>query len=222
VKLFRSSEIDRMRLLDIPESGMGYQVIHAWNEPYVVFNATVLVALSQLLESSFTADDYDFLTGDPDGERASSLPILDAGGVFELAYNDFDADFRTTQTALAFNRNAIQPGSGLFLPNRPLSYYRFSAYYRDRRVERTGFRPGTYATTYNDLHYVPSGFAAVGRYALPNPASAKYVFQIVTFAKPDLMGTATPNYSQAGGGVEVYFKNAARNASDCSFMINAG
>jgi hypothetical protein len=121
-----------------------------------------------------------------------------------------------------FNRNAIEPSPRIFAPNRPYSYYRFAAFYKDKRVDSRGFKAGTYATTYSDLHFVPSGFAAVGGYALPNPASAQYVFQIVTFYRPDLMATATLNYGQAGGGVEVYFKNGARNAAGCSFSINAG
>lgn len=222
MEMFRSSEGDSERLLNLPESGMGYQIIYAWDEPYVVFNATVLVSLSQLIEEQFTVGDYEILSGNPEGERINSLDTRDARGKFELTFNDFDSEFRKIDTGLAFNKNAIQPGAGLFLPNRPLSYYRFCAYYLDKRVDKFGFKPGTYATTFNDLHFVPSGFAAVGRYALPNPASAKYIFQIVTFDKPDLMGTASPNHSQAGGGVEVYFKHGAKNAPGCSFMINAG
>jgi hypothetical protein len=220
--MFRTSADDRERLVALPESGMGYQIVHAWGQPHVVYNATVLISLAALLETHFVAEDYDFLVGDPDGEKVNSLIMRDALRNFELIFNDFDPEFRKLGGSLAFNRNAIQPGGGAFIPNRPQSYYRFSSYYRDKRVDSHGYKPGTYATTFNDLHSVPSGFAAVGRYALPNPASAKYVFQIVTFDRPDLMGAATPNYGQAGGGVEVYFRSGARNAQGCSFMINTG
>ncbi len=82
--------------------------------------------------------------------------------------------------------------------------------------------PGTYATTYSDFHLVPSGFAAVGRYALPNPASARFLFQITTYDRPTFMGTATPNFGQAGGGVEVFFQSQATNAPGASFMIDIG
>jgi len=222
MQMLRSSPADSERLLSLPESGMGYQIIYTWGEPYVAFNATILITLAQLHEGPFTAEDYDYLTGDPDGEKVRSLESIETQGDLKLVFNDFDADYHDGDLGLESNRNAIRPGTGVFLPNRPHSYYRFSAFYKDKRVDGKGFKPGTYATTYNDLHFVPSGFAAVGRYALPNPASAKYVFQIITFDKPDLMATATPNYSQAGGGVEVYFKSGAKNAPGCSFMINAG
>jgi hypothetical protein len=174
------------------------------------------------LEERFSDEDYEVLSGDPDGEKVTGLTTRDIFLNFELAFSDFEAELRTRPINLNFNRNAIEPSPRIFAPNTPYSYYRFAAFYRDKRVDPTGFKPGTYATTYNDLHFVPSGFAAVGRYALPNPASAQYVFQIVTFDHPDLMATATPNYGQAGCGVEVYFKNGARNAAGCSFRISAG
>ena len=68
---------------------------------------------------------------------------------------------------------------------------------------------GTYATTYNDIRMVPSGFAAVGRYALPNPLSSKYAYVILTDTVPQIVGTTVPNFGQAGGGVDVLFKNGA-------------
>lgn len=93
---------------------------------------------------------------------------------------------------------------------QPRMYFRLSAFRRDRRVMPDGgFVRGTYATTYNDLKMVPSGFAAVGRYALPSTLSARYVFPIVTGASPIYVGTTTPNFGQAGGGVEVLFPNGA-------------
>lgn len=201
---------------------MGYQIIHAQGEFYIVVNATVVIPLAQMLEERFSEEDYEVLSGDPDGEKVRGIRTRDTLSNFDLAFSDFEAEFRTQPIDLNFNRNAIEPGPRVFAPDTPYSYYRFAAFYRDRRVDATGFKPGTYATTYNDLHFVPSGFAAVGRYALPNPASAQYVFQIVTFDKPDLMATATPNYGQAGGGVEVYFRMGARNAAGYSFRISAG
>ena len=58
------------------------------------------------------------------------------------------------------------------------------------------------------MHFVPSGFAAAGRYNLPNPASSKYISPIVTYKKPNLMGTAAPNYGQAGGVWKCFLRMA--------------
>jgi hypothetical protein len=93
----------------------------------------------------------------------------------------------------------------------PMAYFRFSANKADPRVLPNGdFIAGTYATTYNDLRMVPSGFAAVGRYALPSPLSARYMFMIMTNSVPQLVGTAVPNFGQSGGGVEVLFRSGAK------------
>jgi hypothetical protein len=47
-------------------------------------------------------------------------------------------------------------------------------------------------------------FAVVGRYALPNLLPATYRFDIaVAMGVPGLVGTVSPAFGQAGGGVEV-------------------
>ena len=73
---------------------------------------------------------------------------------------------------------------------------------------------GTYATTEWDSHIVPSGLAAVARYALPNPMPAIYCFRIApSQGIPILVGTTSPAYSQAGGGVEVRFNQPTQAVS---------
>lgn len=79
----------------------------------------------------------------------------------------------------------------------------------DPHANDTGkVKDNTYATTAKDFEEVPSGFSAVGRYALPNPRSARYVYTIVPHrsdSKPVRGGTVRPANNQAGGGVEVVF-----------------
>jgi hypothetical protein len=213
---------DSATLLALPESGMGYQIIASGEDLFIVFNVSTVLDLSEFLEGNFSEADYDYLSGDPDFLAEGNLRSFDVGKKFELVFSDFDTDFERSDIPFKHNPNAIPPRTIRAKRVPPFSYYRFSAYFKDKRVNAQGFKPGAYATTYNDLHFVPSGFAAVGRYAIPNPASARFVFQIVTFDRPDLMATATPNNVQAGGGVEVYFKNSARNIPDASFPISIG
>lgn len=94
-------------------------------------------------------------------------------------------------------------------------FARVSAFPNDRRVKADGsLEPGTYATTIEDLRLVPSGFAAAGRYALPNPVAARYVYMIVPGGGHLINGgTARPAHLQAGGGVEVMFVNGAPSGS---------
>jgi len=212
-----------MRLLREPESGMGYQIISYRKEAIVIFNASLAISLNDLRSRKFKESDYSLLSGDPEYTSKQAYEPLQLMDDFRISFSLFESELRTDQFGLSFTESVVAPPDYVISRTTPTSYYRYSAYYRDRRVDKDGnYIPGTYATTYADMHFVPSGFAAVGRYALPNPASARYVFQIVTFDKPSLVGTATPNFGQAGGGVEVLFKNGAKNKPGNSFPINVG
>ena len=97
----------------------------------------------------------------------------------------------------------------------PRVFHRFSAYNPDRRVDPvTGsFLPGTYAAPESEVPFVPTGFLAVGRFALPNnlPASHHYETEASGGTSVDF-GTVAPAFGQAGGGVEAYFAGGAVNA----------
>jgi hypothetical protein len=73
---------------------------------------------------------------------------------------------------------------------------------------------GTYGFPESELDFVPTGFAAVGRYALPDlpPACRRYEI------RPDTgdtvqCGASVPLYGQAGGGVEVMFPKQLKTAA---------
>lgn len=211
-------------LLAKPESGMGYQILNYRNSPLVVFNATVAISLEELRSKRFTENDYDILSGDPEKNYNHQYEYLRDIEFVEIIFSLLQNDLRTDLFGLSFSEQVIEPPETLISSKFPNAYYRYSPFSKDKRVDSISgdFLPGTYATTYSDMHFVPSGFAAVGRYALPNPASARHLFSITTFDKPDLIGTATPNFGQAGGGVEVLFKNGATNEPGHSFQINVG
>jgi hypothetical protein len=104
---------------------------------------------------------------------------------------------------------------------QPRMFFRFHAKEQDPRVKDGKFARGTYATTFNDLRMVPSGLAAVGRYALPIPESGRYVRSIVTNVEHK-MGTSLPRFSQSGGGVEVMFVNGAEPIPDGAHQLDLG
>ena len=91
------------------------------------------------------------------------------------------------------------------------AYVRFNAFHPDPRIRPDGsFVPGTFATTLRDSRVVPSGLAAVGRYALPNPFPANRQYYIVPIAGTQtISGAVIPNFGQAGGGVEILFPRGA-------------
>lgn len=82
-------------------------------------------------------------------------------------------------------------------------FYRFSGMAIDPCFDGRTLRRGTYLTTESDHGYANTGFAAVGRYALPLPVPASILFVYQLPAGTDLfVGTVLPNYGQSGGGVE--------------------
>ena len=89
------------------------------------------------------------------------------------------------------------------------TFYRVSAFRNDKNIGSKGeVAPQTYSTTDTDIKEVPSGLAAVGRYALPSRLPAVHVFLIEPPKDTDVAyGTVTPANGLAGGGVEAYFPN---------------
>lgn len=99
---------------------------------------------------------------------------------------------------------------GSFSPStqRNEVFFRYSAFLHDRRINSVdgSVRKGTYATTSSDATLVPSGLAAVGRYALPNHFPASYQYELRPPVGTSIFcGNSAPNYNQAGGGVEILF-----------------
>ena len=94
-------------------------------------------------------------------------------------------------------------------------FYRYSAFNPDKRVDpKTGsFLAGTYAAPGSEVPFLPTGFVAVGRFALPNVLPASYRYEIDAPVETSVdFGTVAPAFGQAGGGVEAYFANAVTNA----------
>lgn len=208
----RLTEEDQNKLVIEPETGMGFQVIWATvgsksPKRYVAFGSTILLP----------AENID--------EFLDSLKKIASSGIrkfdeLEAEPGSFRGKVETMESRLDINVGTQFTQTRLFDPQSvvlknekasPMAYFRFSANPNDPRVLSNGnFTAGTYATTYNDLRMVPSGFAAVGRYALPNPLSARFVYILVTDSTPQLIGTAVPKFGQAGGGVEVLFLKEAK------------
>lgn len=202
--MYRLSDAQINALVRLPESGMGYQLVDArvndrQSRRYFVFNCELAVEPEKLEEVGYF------------------LPEERLGGV-EMA--------RTFESITPVPISAMPPPTGgPGTPAGPLApsprivrmtvafegFARVSAFPNDRRVKPDGsLEINTYATTIEDLRLVPSGFAAAGRYALPNPAPARYFYVIVPGAgHPIDGGTVRPAYYQAGGGVEVCFVKGA-------------
>jgi hypothetical protein len=94
-------------------------------------------------------------------------------------------------------------------------FYRCEHWATSRRVRfpTNDILAGTYGFPASEFHFVPTGFAAVGRYALPNLPPACRRYEIRPPRGYTLQcGACVPLYGQAGGGVEVMFPKTFINA----------
>lgn len=209
--IFSLDDEDQKRLASQPETGMGFQILETSilgcdAKLYVAFGSRLLLPSRNLEE---LGDGFrqiaDSGASTPDEIKSSPTKI---GAELKVIASRLDSEIgidERVRTLLAPQPLVVKVRS---VPVR--AYFRYLAFPNDPRVLSNGdFTASTYATTFNDVRMVPSGFAAVGRYALPNPLSAKYVYIILTDTMPCLIGTTVPNYGQAGGGVEVLFKGGA-------------
>jgi hypothetical protein len=102
-----------------------------------------------------------------------------------------------------FYRYEQFPQSRRILPNDPLDP-------SDTRL--LNVRAGTYAAPFSEAPFVPTGFAAVGRFALPLMTPARWRYELRPAPGASFKcGACVPLYGQAGGGVEVMYVNDTRN-----------
>jgi hypothetical protein len=93
-------------------------------------------------------------------------------------------------------------------------FYRWEPYPTSRRVLQSSSNvlPETYAAPYSEAQFVPTGFGAVGRFALPSVFPACWRWEIQPNAGTQIRcGASIPLFGQSGGGVEVMFPNGAIN-----------
>lgn len=221
-----SIETQRM-LRDLPETGMGFQVVDARvfgqrKTLLVMGDGFAFDPVAGGVEFSMNPDDVfgngvkmmealndperlsQFSSPEPSDFRILQTRIPDPVGLFTQASQGQAGPTLVTQSSLI--KRVVLPSNRIF--------HRFSAFNPDRRVNpKTGdFSPGTYATPESEVPFLPTGFAVVGRLALPNnlPASHHYIIEVAA-GTVVYFGTVAPAFGQAGGGVEAFFPNGARN-----------
>lgn len=213
-------------LTDLPETGMGFQFVQAmaWgkNAPFLVLNSEYAIDLQQA-ELTLGDDPATILRNGLRIVEAMKLNVAQSW----MARPELHS-FRLLNSRIGkmnMSAGAVStPGVQAVLPSSLVKhmtlatnrvFHRFSAFNPDRRVDPvTGsFLAGTYATPESEVPFVPTGFVAVGRFALPNNVPASYHYEIEAPAGAIVdFGTVAPAFGQAGGGVEAYFSSAVANA----------
>jgi hypothetical protein len=224
MKMWNLGEAEVGALMNMPETGMGFQFVEAiiWGDatPLLVVNSQHAIDLSEM---KLLPDD------DPTVILRNGLRVIEALKSRPVA-TIFSApqphSFRLLNARVGPLPATIGPpavAASVALPASLVKhdtlaanrvFHRFSAFKPDRRVDPvTGdFLAGTYAAPASEVPFVPTGFVAVGRFALPNilPASFHYEIEAPAGTTVDF-GTVAPAFGQSGGGVEAYFANAVAN-----------
>lgn len=201
---------------------MGYQIIEAQRvgrssiERFLVYNCELFVVLNEKLE-----------------EHRRQIKAYGYKAVFNKArYLEIDAntivlDIHRTKMGphVSFEKEKKNKGrhsGGKAAIDSPVErangkevFARLSAYENDKRIDfkNKRLRPGSYTTTYDDyLTCLQYSDDPIDRYALPNPATIKWVFHILPTASDSLQrGIVQPNYGHDGGGIEAYFEKGTSN-----------
>ena len=183
--LYKIEEDVRQFLLSQPEYGMGYQLVQRNDngDRFLILNAEFGIGTEHLV-GSFEHDRM-LVTDNRDFE---SLP-MEPQDLTVLTHGSYSSKSRKGEV-----------------------FVRYSAFPNDRRIRSDGsVVSGSYVTTENDARHWGrpfgcTGLSAVARYALPNPDPAINVFLLQPpVTVPISCGTVTPDFGQAGGGVEVRF-----------------
>jgi hypothetical protein len=223
--LLKLSEEQMTRFDQEPEAAMGVHFAQSGERIAVILSGRVLMFLSAEPDENSTRLVEQLWSGRQDYERSLEDELLNG-----LA--SAPADISYVRPVHPWLMGFILNPIGYLPPARPRPAYIYGhlpfdgrtqqndVYYRcehwlvSRRVLiGTGeVLAGTYGFPESEFAFVPTGFAAVGRYALPDlpPACRRY-----EICPPDKYllkcGAAVPLYGQAGGGVEVMFPTKFTN-----------
>lgn len=203
--LLQLDEQEIVRLSDRPETGMGYYVVTR-RLSFETEDSMVVIAgdhfVVPLAHPEFFSLE-DLIDGIPLPQHAARKVKLTAS-LFSRTIASLPPHYRPTAGAV--------PLLGSATVSAPTTFFRFVGPAIDPRFAGGPLAQDTYLTTSLDRTYANTGFAAVGRYALPLPSPASHVFEYELPAGTTIqVGTVLPNYGQAGGGVEI--KLPARQAA---------
>ena len=215
--IFRAINIDTTKLLSLPESGMGYQVIQDTRPnnmaKYLVFNAELILPMDGTLSQNIQAirqRGYDQLLRNainfsvPTNNYKLLTGLEYRTGILNLTDSLINYKQRHRYgTAAKDNPSEKANGQEVFV--------RVSAYKNDKRIDFINRKllPGTYTTTLSDyIICVNTNDNPIDRYALPSDEEIRWAFYIQPKSWDYLKrGVVQPAFGHHGGGLEALFES---------------
>ena len=221
--IHRVVSTDTSRLLSLPETGMGYQVIDALmpgqssKQRFVVYNGELAVDFDREFPTFRIQAKRDY----PRLLTEAKL-FLGKTESFTVVGRSSLVESRVLAVDKARSKHRHSGGKGAKdnpqeTANGTEVFVRLSAYENDRRVDVLNKRlvPGTYATTEGDYRdCVQFNDDPVDRYALPNDEEIKWAFYVrPTKGDKVRRGIVQPAFGHDGGGLEALFDDGTSNGS---------
>lgn len=216
IKIEKSLE---SKLLALPESGMGYQIVNATFsdrsiKESIVLNANILEPINnrpinEVFNAMFSAN-IDQL------EKS----ITRSNTVIDVQLKSDKGSFQKSMMNVEMFSEAISKATGADKQAETQTvenekFIRFSHFENDNRIDQVNMKciPGTYATTLEDAVYcIRNKIDPRERYALPNTLEIKFAFHINPLRLTSIKrGTVEPANNKPGGGKEVIFTNGTDN-----------
>ncbi len=225
--IYKTYPTDTNRLLSLPESGMGYQVVEGKfylsdeYKRYIVYNSEIVIDLDnnffrnqrRLIEKGFAAilSEKNTWNVKTDTIRLISRKVLYESRL--LSDNN-----RSLKRRHSGGKGATENPKEYTDGNE--TFVRISAYENDKRIdlERKRLREGSYTTTLIDYYdCILTDDEPIDRYAIPNEEKIKWAFYIRAKSLDVLQrGIVQAAFGHEGGGIEVFFENGT---SDNTFYV---
>ncbi len=231
MRYFKVSMGDARWLGSQPESGMGFQIV-TFGKPEAQSRIFVVGGLVAL----------DFDDSAAENDRSDQPWFLQSAYSERLIAFEAWRDGLSPLSKIGPNRQVVRlsgnpppppppPVGGIVGPPAPPPqiyghlpfvntvvgnevFYRWEAWPVSQRVnQKTGaIAKGTFTSPQSEVPFVPTGFAAVGRFALPFLPPASFRWELKPPAATVFRcGASVPLYGQAGGGVEAEFSQGFNN-----------
>ncbi|CAN5441175.1 hypothetical protein BH10BAC1_BH10BAC1_03140 [soil metagenome] len=198
---------EEIQLLNLPETGMGYQIIEA-SEDDNYQTKRFVVLNSELIIESFNAEDVlNKILIEGIAKFKAQAKVLNLKNIAVLnkfeAFGEVNEDNPDKIIGAKDSPETRTDGKELFV--------RLSPFYNDRRIDRVKkcLHPQSFATTFIDYDTCrKQKIDPVERLALPSEEQINWVFHIRP-TKLDVIqrGIVQPANGHNGGGAEAYFKN---------------
>ncbi len=225
--IYKAYLSDSNRLLSLPETGMGYQIVEGQmsgsytKKRYVVYNSDLMVDLDDNFskyKQRIIDRGYNLVLKESSllNIKTESIKLITKRALTEFRYlseSKINLNKRHTgSTGAIDNPKEYADGNEYFV--------RLSAFENDKRIdfEKKRLRDGTFTTTLEDyVSCVRTNDDPVDRYALPNDETIKWTFYVLPKSYDRLQrGIVQPAFSHAGGGVEAYFEDGT---SENTYLI---